>query len=169
MLAFFLEIALVIPLPSCRKQCYGVFSSVWNCTNTTISVKSFKFLCFIHPWNAFNWWIATPGVHCTCWFQNSSYLVNSFLWRSANGTGIITCATQTVIDYFGRCGAFVHCYTVSITQWYASNLLHKDNSNFVAMVQAIFPSYFVCTVYVSMSSSHLTLYYLLTEVCEQTF
>ena len=36
----------------------------------------------------------------------------------------------TVIDYLGRCGAFVHCYMVSIMEWYASNIPHKDNSSY---------------------------------------
>ena len=31
----------------------------------------------------------------------------------------------TAIDYIRRCRAFVHCYTVSVAQWYASNLLHE--------------------------------------------
>ena len=72
----------------------------------------------------------------------------------------------TAIDYFRRCGAFVHCYMVSVTQWYACNLLTRIILNFVAMVQAIFPPYFECTVYVSVSSSHWPLYYLCVKINE---
>ena len=50
----------------------------------------------------------------------------------------------TVIDYFGRCGAFVHCYTVSVTQWYASNILHKDNSKVRGYGRSYYFSAIIC-------------------------
>ena len=96
---------------------------IFICVKYYYFCKSFKFLCFIHE--------VFQLVNCYSMYKLMEFTAHVDFRAPATAWVLSYKEGQrNRYHYFGRCGAFIHCCTVSVTQWYASNTLHNDNSKF---------------------------------------